>query len=151
MLMYYLVVGYMVFILPANIGMRVIGPPRQIGLAVIFFGICGTCLSAVHGYGPILGLRLLIGLGEALVQVGLLYFSFWYKRDEVATRAGKKSSYSQAIESDCIFQHFTIRPRPYPDVLADLLRMAFRRTLRAYTDFTPGNGCTSLRGFRPLA
>jgi MFS family permease len=87
------VVGYMVFILPANIGMRIIGPPRQLGLAVIFFGVCGACLSAVHNYGSVLGLRLLIGLGEAFVQVGLLYFSFWYKRDEVATRAGKAKYY----------------------------------------------------------
>lgn len=79
----------MVFILPANIGMRIIGPPQQLGFAVIFFGICGTCLSAVHNYSSVLGLRLLIGLGEAFVQVGLLYFSFWYKRDEVATRAGR--------------------------------------------------------------
>lgn len=79
----------MVFILPANIGMRIIGPPLQLGLAVIFFGVCGTCISTVHNYSLVLGLRLLIGLGEAFVQVGLLYFSFWYKRDEVATRAGR--------------------------------------------------------------
>jgi MFS family permease len=84
-----LVVGYMVFMLPANLGMRVIGPPRQLGIAVIFFGVCGTCLSASKNYGTVMGLRVLIGMGEAFVQVGLLYFSFWYKRDEVATRAGR--------------------------------------------------------------
>lgn len=83
-----LVVGYMVFMLPANLGMRVIGPPRQLGLAVIFFGVCGTCLAASKNYATVIGLRVLIGMGEAFVQVGLLYFSFWYKRDEVATRAG---------------------------------------------------------------
>ena len=74
--------------LPANLGMRVIGPPRQLGLAVIFFGVCGTCLAASKHYATVIGLRVLIGMGEAFVQVGLLYFSFWYKRDEVATRAG---------------------------------------------------------------
>lgn len=73
-----LVVGYMVFMLPANLGMRIIGPPRQLGIAVIFFGACGTCLSASKNYGTIMGLRVLIGMGEAFVQVGLLYFSFWY-------------------------------------------------------------------------
>jgi MFS family permease len=83
------VVGYMVFMLPANLGMRVIGPPRQVGLAVIFFGTCGTCLAAAKNYGSVMGLRVLIGIGEAFVQVGLMYFSFWYKRDEVASRAGK--------------------------------------------------------------
>jgi MFS family permease len=79
----------MVFMLPANLGMRVIGPPRQLGIAVIFFGVCGICLAAAKNYGAVMGLRVLIGMGEAFVQVGLLYFSFWYKRDEVATRAGK--------------------------------------------------------------
>ncbi|KUJ17697.1 MFS general substrate transporter [Mollisia scopiformis] len=92
-------VGYMVFMLPANLGMRVIGPPRQLGAAVIFFGVCGTCLSAVKSYGAVIGLRILIGMGEAFVQVGLLYFSFWYKRDEVATRAAVY--YTSATISGC--------------------------------------------------
>ncbi|KAF8851304.1 MFS general substrate transporter [Acephala macrosclerotiorum] len=92
-------VGYMVFMLPANLGMRVIGPPRQLGAAVIFFGVCGTCLSAAKSYGAVIGLRILIGMGEAFVQVGLLYFSFWYKRDEVATRAAV--CYTSATISGC--------------------------------------------------
>lgn len=78
-------VGYMVFILPVNTVMRVIDLPRQLGLLVVFFGVCGTCLFAVHNYGSVLGLRLPIGLGEAFVQVGLFNSSFWYKRGEVAT------------------------------------------------------------------
>lgn len=76
--------------LPANLGMRIIGPPRQLGLAVIFFGICSTCMAAAKNYGSVMGLRVLTGTGEAFVQVALLYFSFWYKRDEVASRAGKR-------------------------------------------------------------
>jgi MFS family permease len=83
------VVGYMVFMLPANLAMRVVGPPHQLGVAVAFFGVCGACLAAAKNYGTVLGLRVLIGIGEAFVQVGLLYFSFWYKRNEVATRAGE--------------------------------------------------------------
>ncbi|KAH8820252.1 major facilitator superfamily domain-containing protein [Xylogone sp. PMI_703] len=92
-------VGYMVFMLPANLGMRIVGPPRQLGAAVIFFGVCGTCLSASKAYGTVIALRILIGLGEAFVQVGLLYFSFWYKRDEVATRAAVY--YTSATISGC--------------------------------------------------
>jgi MFS family permease len=78
----------MVFMLPANLAMRVVGPPRQLGLAVIFFGVCGTCLATAKNYATVVGLRVLIGIGEAFVQVGLLYLSFWYKRDEMASRAG---------------------------------------------------------------
>ncbi|PVH70658.1 hypothetical protein DL98DRAFT_540666 [Cadophora sp. DSE1049] len=75
------------FILPANLGMRVIGPPRQLGAAVIFYGVCGTCPAAPR-ITAVIGLRILIGMGEVFVQVGLLYFNYLYKRDEVATRAG---------------------------------------------------------------
>ena len=60
----------------ANISMSDIRPPRQLGLAVIFFGLCGTYLSAVHNYNSVPGLRLFIGLGEVFMQVSLLYFSF---------------------------------------------------------------------------
>lgn len=74
--------------LPANLFMRVIGPPRQLGAAVVFFGVCATCLSVTKNYGTVIGLRILNGIGESFVQVGLLYFSFWYKRDEVASRSG---------------------------------------------------------------
>lgn len=100
-----IVVGYMVFILPANIAMRVVGPPRQLGIAVIFFGVCSTCLSAAHAYGSVLGLRLLLGLGEAFVQVGLLYFSMWYKRDEVATRAGIMNSFYYPLIGNLMTHH----------------------------------------------
>lgn len=101
--------------LPANLGMRVIGPPRQLGIAVIFFGVCGTCLSAAKNYAAVMGLRVLIGAGEAFVQVGLLYFSFWYKRDEVATRAGmqhlRNPNFAPLV---LIFpQLFTIPHRPF--------------------------------------
>lgn len=82
----------MVLMLPANLGMRIIGPNNQLGAAVIFFGVCSTCMAAAKNYGAIMGLRVLTGIGEACVQVGLLYFSFWYKRDEVASRACEEVS-----------------------------------------------------------
>lgn len=93
------VVGYMVFMLPANLGMRIIGPPPQVGLAVIFFGTCSTCMAAAKSYGAVMGLRVLTGSEEAFIQVALLYFSFWYKRDEVASRAA--FYYTSATISGC--------------------------------------------------
>jgi MFS family permease len=104
--------------LPANLGMRVIGPPRQLGIAVIFFGVCGTCLAAAKNYAAVMGLRVLIGIGEAFVQVGLLYFSFWYKRDEVATRAGISHSKKSISSSDVSHKLYTILPPQYQAVLA---------------------------------
>lgn len=75
--------------LPSNLAMRVISPPKMIGTAIIFFGICTLCLAATKKYAAILVLRVLNGSGQAFVQVAFLYFSIWYKRSEVATRAGE--------------------------------------------------------------
>ena len=75
--------------LPANLSMRIIPPPKLIGTAIFFFSICTLCLAAAKNYATVLFLRMLIGSGQAFVQVAFLYLSIWYKRNEVATRAGE--------------------------------------------------------------
>lgn len=42
------------------------------------------CLS--QNWLSIAGLRILVGCFEAFIQAGPLYLSFWYKREELATR-----------------------------------------------------------------
>ncbi|OCK99096.1 MFS general substrate transporter [Cenococcum geophilum 1.58] len=93
-------VGYLTFMLPSNLAMRVISPPKMIGTAIIFFGICTLCLAATKKYAAILVLRVLNGSGQAFVQVAFLYFSIWYKRSEVATRAAMY--YTPATISGCL-------------------------------------------------
>ncbi|KAH8799083.1 major facilitator superfamily domain-containing protein [Xylogone sp. PMI_703] len=94
-------IGYIVLQLPANLAMRVVAPSYQIGSgACILFGVCSMSLAAARNYGPVMGLRVLIGIWEAFVQVGLLYISIWYKRDESATRAA--IYYTTATVSGCI-------------------------------------------------
>ncbi|KAH0536475.1 hypothetical protein FGG08_006656 [Glutinoglossum americanum] len=87
--------------------MRVVSPPKLLGVAIVFFGVCSTCLAAAKNYASILALRVLIGAGQAFVQVGSLYLSIWYKRNEVATRAGEtippilKEKVWKAMTADC--------------------------------------------------
>src|SRR5437667_5673498 len=50
------VVGYVVFMLPANLTMRVVGAPMQLGVGVVFFGISNVCLSAARTYSAVAGL-----------------------------------------------------------------------------------------------
>ena len=45
-----------------------------------------TRLCVAENYSTIAGLRLGVGAGEAILQAGPLYLSFWYRRDELATR-----------------------------------------------------------------
>jgi hypothetical protein len=47
------------------------------------------CLSVAKSSGAVLGIRILVGCFQAFIQGIGVYQSFWYKRDEVATRAGK--------------------------------------------------------------
>lgn len=43
-------------------------------------------LSIANNYSTVVGLRILIGAGEAFIQAAPLYLSLWYKRDELAMR-----------------------------------------------------------------
>jgi MFS family permease len=74
--------------LPGNIALRALGPNKTIALACISFGtvVCG--LSQAHNYATVMGLRVLVGIGEAFIQGGGLYLSVWYSRHELGTRAG---------------------------------------------------------------
>jgi hypothetical protein len=79
-------VGYLVFMIPANLNLRFVGAPTQIGIATIIFAIASLSQSAMKTYAQALGIRVIIGAGEAFVQVAILYFSYWYRRNELATR-----------------------------------------------------------------
>ncbi|KAF2158851.1 hypothetical protein M409DRAFT_71412 [Zasmidium cellare ATCC 36951] len=84
LMMFY--VGYMVFELPAALSLRFLHPGWAYGSAVMAFGVFSTCLSSVHSYGGVLGLRLLLGCAEAYLQTGLVYLALWYKPGEMGTR-----------------------------------------------------------------
>ena len=75
--------------IPANLFLRVVGPHRQLGAAVIAFGVMICCLSAAKTSGAVLGIRIMVGCFQAFIQGLGVYQSFWYKRDEIATRAGR--------------------------------------------------------------
>jgi hypothetical protein len=74
---------------PANILVRYIQPQRMIGSAVIIFGVLVLCLSTAKSYGAVVALRILIGSFQCFVQSIGLYITYWYQRNEVATRGGK--------------------------------------------------------------
>ncbi|KAH8698862.1 major facilitator superfamily domain-containing protein [Talaromyces proteolyticus] len=79
-------VGYMVFELPAALSLRIFQPPHVYGIAIALFGVFACCLSVSRTYAAVMVLRLLIGIGEAVVQTGFVYLSLWYLKDELATR-----------------------------------------------------------------
>ncbi|KAH8808685.1 major facilitator superfamily domain-containing protein [Xylogone sp. PMI_703] len=80
-------VGYILFLLPANILLRHFAPHHLIGVAVIIFGALHTGMSASPNYQTVLGIRIFIGTAQAFIQGLGIYIGLWYKRDEYATRA----------------------------------------------------------------
>ncbi|TAQ84354.1 hypothetical protein B7494_g7317 [Chlorociboria aeruginascens] len=80
-------VVYIVFQLPGDLFLRVLTPPIQMALALMTWGLFTALLSQAKSYAAIVGLRVCIGVGEAFLQAGPLYLTFWYKRNQLATRA----------------------------------------------------------------
>ncbi|KAF8956872.1 MFS general substrate transporter [Flammula alnicola] len=74
-------VGYCLLEMPANVLQRHIGANRFFFLSLTFWGLASLSVVYAKGYGGLLALRALMGIGEAGYYAGMIYYlSFWYKR-----------------------------------------------------------------------
>ncbi|PWY68991.1 putative pantothenate transporter [Aspergillus sclerotioniger CBS 115572] len=80
-------IGYIVFQLPGDIFLRKITPPVQLSGALVVWGGFTALLSTSQNYATLAGLRVAIGAAEAFVQAAPLYLTFWYKREQLASRS----------------------------------------------------------------
>ena len=53
---------------------------------MILWGMFSCCVVAAHTLGTMMALRFLTGAAEAFIHGTLIYLSFWYRYDELATR-----------------------------------------------------------------
>ncbi|KAH9929023.1 MFS general substrate transporter [Epithele typhae] len=80
-------VGYCLLEMPANVLQRHIGANRFFFMSMVFWGFSSLSFVYAKGYGALLALRVLLGIGEAGYYAGMIYYlSFWYKRSELALR-----------------------------------------------------------------
>ncbi|EIW53507.1 MFS general substrate transporter [Trametes versicolor FP-101664 SS1] len=80
-------VGYCILEMPANVLQRHIGANRFFFLSLTWWGIASLSFVYAKGYGGLLALRVMLGIGEAGYYAGMIYYlSFWYKRSELAMR-----------------------------------------------------------------
>ncbi|KAI0050670.1 MFS general substrate transporter [Auriscalpium vulgare] len=78
---------YSLFEPPSNLALRVLRPSRWLSFIVFIWGIVMTFHGFAHNYGDLIGLRFLLGLAEAGLYPGIVfYLSCWYKRRELGTR-----------------------------------------------------------------
>ncbi|KAI0080273.1 MFS general substrate transporter [Panus rudis PR-1116 ss-1] len=80
---------YSLFEPPSNVALKKLRPARWLGFIMFVWGIAMTMHGLVTNYAGLLGLRFLLGLAEAGLYPGVVfYMSCWYKRSELGTRVG---------------------------------------------------------------
>ncbi|KIK64090.1 hypothetical protein GYMLUDRAFT_40332 [Collybiopsis luxurians FD-317 M1] len=80
-------VAYFIFETPSNYMLKAFRPSRWIALLMFCWGAMTICLGATTNYGSLTAVRFLLGMFEAGLFPGLVYFlTFWYKSNERAIR-----------------------------------------------------------------
>ncbi|KKY35272.1 putative major facilitator superfamily transporter [Diaporthe ampelina] len=80
-------VAYGLFEVPSNVLLKKLRPSRWIAILMFGWGACSTGLAGAHNYGAVTGVRFLLGVFEAGLFPGLVYYlTFWYKTDERSIR-----------------------------------------------------------------
>ncbi|KAJ5712382.1 nicotinamide mononucleotide permease [Penicillium malachiteum] len=83
-----LYVGYIPFQIPSNMIMtKITRPGLYICVAVVIWGIISSCTGAAQSYGGLLGVRIVLGVIEAVFFPGVIYYlSAWYTKQELGKR-----------------------------------------------------------------
>lgn len=80
-------VAYGVFEVPSNILLKKLRPSRWIGFLMFSWGALTIGLGGIHNYAALVVVRFLLGVFEAGLFPGLVYYlTFWYKADERSIR-----------------------------------------------------------------
>ncbi|KAG1056171.1 hypothetical protein G6F46_002084 [Rhizopus delemar] len=80
-------VGYIIFEVPCNMIMKLIGPSKWIPIVMISWGTVMAAMAACKNTAGLLASRFFLGITEAGLFPGVIfYLSLWYTRGEQATR-----------------------------------------------------------------
>ncbi|GAA5812716.1 hypothetical protein MFLAVUS_006174 [Mucor flavus] len=88
-------VGYVLFEVPSNMILKVIGPSKWIPIVMISWGTVMAAMAACTNTAGLLAARFFLGITEAGLFPGVIfYLTLWYKRGEQATRVAIFFSFS---------------------------------------------------------
>ncbi|KAK0750191.1 major facilitator superfamily domain-containing protein [Schizothecium vesticola] len=80
-------VGYAIFEVPSNILLKKLRPSRWLAFLMFSWGAITIGLGGVTSFAATTGVRFLLGVFEAGLFPGLVYYlTFWYKTDERSVR-----------------------------------------------------------------
>ncbi|KAI9263988.1 major facilitator superfamily domain-containing protein [Helicostylum pulchrum] len=79
--------GYVLFHIPSNLLVKKLRPSRWISSTMILWGVCSLSQAFTHNAAGLIACRFFLGVFETGVGPSTpLFLSFWYQRDELATR-----------------------------------------------------------------
>ncbi|KAI9475910.1 MAG: major facilitator superfamily domain-containing protein [Benjaminiella poitrasii] len=79
--------GYVIFHIPSNLLVKRLKPSRWISGTMILWGICSLGQAFTHNASGLIACRFFLGVFETGVGPSTpLFLSFWYQRNELATR-----------------------------------------------------------------
>eukprot|EP01117_Protostelium_nocturnum_P014191 TRINITY_DN5375_c0_g1_i1.p1 TRINITY_DN5375_c0_g1~~TRINITY_DN5375_c0_g1_i1.p1 ORF type:complete len:503 (-),score=152.58 TRINITY_DN5375_c0_g1_i1:99-1562(-) len=80
-------VGHIAFMIPGNIFAKIFSPSKWMGFMCVMWGLCSALQAVCTNFAGLATTRFFLGLFEAGYGPAVpLYFSFWYKRNEMALR-----------------------------------------------------------------
>lgn len=80
-------VAYALFEVPSNILLKKLRPSRWLAFLMFSWGAITMGLGGVHSFAATAAVRFLLGMAEAGLFPGLVYYlTFWYKSDERSVR-----------------------------------------------------------------
>ncbi|RDW67144.1 putative MFS transporter [Aspergillus mulundensis] len=80
-------IAYALFEVPSNYFLKKLKPSRWIAFLMLSWGAVTMGLGGAHNYAQVTGLRFLLGVLEAGLFPGLVYFlTFWYRTSERSIR-----------------------------------------------------------------
>ncbi|KAI7871501.1 major facilitator superfamily domain-containing protein [Spinellus fusiger] len=80
-------IGYVIFEIPFNLVLRLIGPTLWIPILTFCWGVVMICMAAVHTGSGLLVARFFLGITESGLTPGIVYYlTLWYRRQEQSSR-----------------------------------------------------------------
>ncbi|RHZ60578.1 putative MFS transporter [Aspergillus thermomutatus] len=80
-------IAYALFEVPSNYLLKKLRPSRWIAFLMLSWGACTMGLGGAHNYAQVTGIRFLLGVMEAGLFPGLVYYlTFWYRHSERSMR-----------------------------------------------------------------
>ncbi|GAA5856467.1 hypothetical protein JCM8547_008756 [Rhodosporidiobolus lusitaniae] len=82
-------ITYILLSIPGTLLAKAIDPSTSIAAGAFIWSVAASAQAGVHNQAGLYVCRLFIGVGEALFgQAMALYFTYWYRKNEIAKRIG---------------------------------------------------------------